>query len=161
MAIQLNEPIIVELVERLDSDLAGTITAINAGVTDGYTIDPPAEVYDYIPPPGVLTAFPSVGIGDAPSTFEDDIGSSATGRHGILIVAYQQADEQRKLVWSLRRYAQAITRVVLQGRKLDSAAWGTGLVAVRPGPTLEDDPESPSVWTSWVGVEIWAKRDEE
>jgi hypothetical protein len=163
MPITLNQPIIVEVQQRLNSDLATNIAAVNAEQTDGFDVEVPGteEIFDYIPPPGLLTAFPSVGIGDGPSRFEDDIGSSATGRHELLIVAYEQDADQRALAWKLRRHCQAIVRTILDGRNLDSAAWGTGLVAIRPGPTIEDDPDNPKVWTSWSGVHIWAKKEEE
>lgn len=165
MAIQLNEPIIVEIVERLRDDFDDAVTAINAGVTDGFTIEAPdaAQVLDYPPPPELLTVFPTLSVSDGVSRFEDDQGYSATGKHLVLICAFCQDPDQQALAWRLRRYAQAIVRTVLAGRKLDTAAWGTGLEGVYPGPAYADnaDPESVTSWMSWVGVRIWAKRDEE
>lgn len=164
MAIELNEPVIAAVYERLlGSDLTDAIDAINAEVDDGIMVEVPQQVLDYMPTPELLTEFPTIGIGDAPSTFEDDIGSSATGRHELLICVFCQNADQRALAWQLRRYAQAIVRTVLDGRNLGDAAWGTGLVRVSPGPALADnpDPEAVQDWMSWTGVQIWAKRDEE
>lgn len=163
MSVTLNEPVVKAVHERLSGGLPAAIAAINAVVTDGITIENPVEVLDYIPPPGLLTAFPTIGIGDAPSTFEDDQGFSATGRHQLLVVAYVQNDVQGALAWQLRRYAQAIVRVVLDGRNLGDAAWGTGLVGVYPGQAFADneDPDHVKTWMSWVGVRMWAKRDED
>src|SRR4051794_22550247 len=110
MAIQLNEPIVVQLKSQLEANLPATITAINAAagtVADGYTIENPAHVLDFVPPVSYLTAFPAIGIGDGPSRFEDDIASSATGRHEIMLVVFLQDADQRALAWKLRRYAQA------------------------------------------------------
>ncbi len=165
MAIQLIEPIIVELVDRLRNDFAAHVTTINAAVTDGFTIEAPGadQVLGYPPAPELLTVFPTLAVSDGRSTFEDDTGYSATGRHLVLICAYAQDADQEALAWRLRRYSQAIVRTVLEGRKLDTAAWGTGLDGVYPGPAYVDnpDPESVQTWMSWVGVRIWAKREEE
>lgn len=161
MAYELNEPVVAALKARLEEEMTATIAAINEAATDGFQLSAPSQVLDYIPPPSDLLEPPVIGIGDAPSRFEDDIGSSATGRHELLIVAYDQSDEQRALAWKLRRWSQAIARISLSTRKLGSAAWGTGLVGIRPGPTLVDNPEKPRDWFSWVGVTIWAKTEEE
>lgn len=163
MAIQLNEPVVLAVVGRLQDQYAEIVDAINAEVDDGFTIEapPPEQIRGYIPGPGEFTQYPTIGIGDGPSTFEDDEGYSATGRHEILIVVYEQSDDQETLAWRLRRHQQAITRIVLDGRRLDDAAWGTGLVRIVPGRTLVDDPDNPQTWMSWTGIQIWAKRDEE
>lgn len=167
MAIQLNEPAILAVKERLENNLPAAIDAINAEVTDGHEIEPVVAVHTFIPPPDFLDDFPMIGIGDGPSTFEDDNGSSATGRHELLVVAYLQDAEQEALAWKLRRYLQAIARVVLKDRNLNDtvagAAWGTGLVRISAGPTLADneDPKHVKTWMTWAGVQIWVKRDEE
>lgn len=160
MTFLLNEPIIVALVARLQADLPAQIAAVNARTTDGIQITMPGEILDFIPPPGVLTSYPTIGIGDAPAKFEDDIGSSATGVFEILIVVYEQAGDQRELAWKLRRASQAVTSVALAGRQL-GPGWGVTLREVSPGPTLGDDAENPQEWMSWVGVRIVVKTDEE
>jgi hypothetical protein len=159
----LNEDIILELVGRLRTDLPAEIASINARSTVGIPISMPADtdIFEFVPPPGLLMNYPAIGIGDAPSKFEDDIGSSATGVHEILIVAYEQAGDQRELAWKLRRLSQAIATVALSGRELGTAAWGTTLSSIVPGPTLVDDADNPQEWMSWVGVRITAKADED
>jgi hypothetical protein len=162
MAIELNEPIIAEIKSRLVDDLPAAIAAINTERVDDVVLVAPAaeDILEFIPTPALLTVFPTIGVGDGGSRFEDDIGSSATGKHEILIVAYLQSAEQHELAVQLRRYMVAIARVILAGRNLDSAAWGTGLVGTYPGPTLTDNPEDPTEWMSWSGIRIWAKREE-
>jgi len=160
--IKLTEPIVTALKERLEDDLPAAIAAINAAVTDGFTLSEPSEILPYIPPPSDLLVPPVIGIGEGPSRFEDDIGGSATGKHELLVVAYDQSSDQEALTWRLRRWAQAIARVALADRNLGgAAAWGTGLIATAPGPTLVDDAENPREWFSWVGLRLWAKREEE
>jgi hypothetical protein len=161
MAIQLTEPIVTALVARLTAQLPAAIATLNGEISDGFTLTAPSTILPYIPPPSDLLTPPVIGIGEGPSRFEDDEGFSATGRHELLIVAYEQSSEQEALAWKLRRWTRVITRVALSERKLGTAAWGTGLIEIRPGPTLVDNPESPREWFSWVGVMIWAKRDEE
>jgi hypothetical protein len=159
MAIELNEPVIRALEQRLKDDLPAAIAEINDSVDDGFTLAEP-KILTYVPPPSDLLDPPVIGIGDAPSQFEDDSGFSATGRHELLIVAYDQSSDQEALAWQLRRWTLAITRVALAGRKLGDAAWGTGLRGTAPGRTLVDDPDNPREWFSWSGIRIWAKRDE-
>lgn len=164
MAIDLNIPIVAALVDRLQNDLDAAIDAYNGAAADGtfqLTKAADSRVLDYIPPPNFLDDYPVIGIGDAPARFEDDIGSSATGVHQLLVVVYWQDDEQQNLARRLRGYAATVARVVLADRNLGSAAWGTTLLGVDPGPTLADDPEDPKVWMSWVGLRIQAKREEE
>lgn len=162
MAIELNEPIVAALHQRLVDDLPAALNAINAAADDGFELSEAVTILDYIPPPSDLLAPPVIGVGDGPTKFEDDNGFSATGRHELLVVAYDQSSDQQALAWQLRRWSKAIARVILAERRLGAdAAWGTGLVGTAPGPTLVDDPESPREWFSWVGLRFWAKRDED
>lgn len=158
---RLNEPVVKALVARLVADLPAEIDRINAAVTDGHTIDYPQKVLDHPPVAEQMTSYPIVSVQDFPSTFEQDGGSWAVGRHELAIVAFIAAPDQATLAWRLRRYAQAIANVSLRDRNLGgSAAWGTGLVDVRPGPTLEVE-EDPRGYESWTVVRIFAKRDED
>lgn len=153
MTIDLNEPIVRAVQEMLSDQLPD--------LADELDIRPPVAVEAFIPPPALLLDFPTIGIGDGDTRFEDDEGFSATGKHELLIVIYLQNADQEALVWELRRYAQAVVRVLRSDLKLGGAAWGSGLVGVRPGPTLADDPDNPRTFTSWTGVRFWAKKDEE
>lgn len=166
MAIELNEPVITALHGRLVDELPGAIEALNAEIETSPFVFPlatPAEaqILTYIPPPSDLLAPPVIGIGDGRSKLDDDQGHSATGNHQALIVIYDQAAEQEALAWQLRRWQKLVARLVLQGRNLGDAAWGTGLIESVPGKTLVDNPDDPREWFSWVGIRIWAKRDEE
>jgi hypothetical protein len=160
MTIDLNEPVIRALEQRLKGELPAAIAEINDSVADGFTLAEP-EILTYIPPPSDLLNPPVIGIGDAPSQFEDDTGFSATGKHELLIVAYDQSSDQEALSWQLRRWTTAIARVSLAGRRLGEAGWGTGLRGTAPGRTLVDDPENPREWFSWSGIRIWVKTDED
>ncbi len=159
--IELNEPIVAALVERLTTGLPAVIAAINGEIDDEATLAESIAVLDYIPPPSDLLEPPVIGIGDGRGGFEDDTGFSATGKFELLITVYEQADDQQLLVRRLRRWAKAIARVALDGRNLGEAAWGSRLVGTRPGPTLVDNPDQPREWLSWTGLLIEFKRDEE
>lgn len=149
---ELQAPLVTALQARLADDLPAKIDEVNALVTDDTTIDYPAQVLDYVPLPAQLTEFPTVAIGDLPSTFQDDIGSSVTGVHGLSIVVFLVHQDQRTLAWQLRRYLQAVTTVALAGRQLGDAM-GTTLRRITPGPTL-DAVESPRAWLTWASVDI-------
>lgn len=162
--IQLNEPAIAAVKQRLEDGLADVVDTINAETSDEISLPQPYEILDYLPTPNVLNDTPTIGIGDGPTTFEDDLGHYSIGRHELLIVVYVQHEDQRQLAWQLRRYLQAITRVVLDQRNLGDGGWGTTLIGTRPGDTLGDvgsDPDSVRSWLSWAGVAIRVKGDED
>jgi hypothetical protein len=159
----LNEPAVQAVIARLETNLTDALTVVNSRNDDGYEIEKPVQILPFIPPPDWLNDFPTIGIGDGASGFEDDTGFAATGRHELLIVIYLQHADQDALAWQLRRYTQAVAGVVLAGRNLEAeGAWGTGLVRISPGPTLGDneEPEAVKTWVSWAAVQIWAKHEE-
>lgn len=166
----LTEPAVLALLARLEdpAQLNAEIASIAAAVgpTDeaqSLVPIPPAQIFDFVPPPSYLTDFPTIGIQDMGSRLEDDTGHSATGRHTFGIVIFCSSPDQHLLAWMLRRYAQAVTRVILANRTLGStsplAAWGTGLEGIAWGPTLSSQA-TPTTWMSFCVVEIWAKREE-
>lgn len=163
---KLNEPIIKALQARLTADLPAELAARAAGLPaeEAALLGPPAVVYDFVPTPGLLTQWPTVGLVDETSDLEDDTGSSVTGKHNVGIIVFLQSPDQRLLAWGLRRYAQACLAVALRERKLGNGsadgAWGTGGGKVRWGPTLGDENDPKSIM-SWVVVSFWARREEQ
>lgn len=165
----LTEPVVNALVARLqDQQLNEEIADIAANVArkdESASLVPiPADrVLDFVPAPSFLTDFPTIGIQDAATIAEDDTGHSVTGRHTMGIVVFCSDPDQHILAWQLRRYMQAITRIVLAERTLGTenplAAWGTGFDRISWGPTLESIA-SPQTWMSFAMLQIWAKREE-
>lgn len=160
MTIQLTEPTVTALVAKLSAGLNAKIDEVNSAVTDGYPIDYPAAILDYVPPVGVMPAFPIVCISDGNVFLEDDTGFGATGVFDLTIVIYIQNVDQRALAWQLRRYAQAVARCALDQRRIGTAAWGVVLNAVRSGPTLARD-ESPREFLSTVAITITCKTEQD
>jgi hypothetical protein len=167
---ELNEPIVQALLSRLQdpTQLNAEIANIAEGVSrqdEAASLKPiaPAQVLDFVPPPSYLTAFPTIGIQDTATLGEDDTGHSMTGKHEIGIVIFCSDPDQHILVWQLRRYLQAITRVALAGRTLPgtpgAAAWGTGFLGIEWGPTLSST-SSPETWMSFALFRMWARREE-
>lgn len=155
----LNAQTVTALQARLTSELPAKITEINALVTDGYTNVAPVQVLDYVPLPAQLTAFPTIGIGDLPSTFADDTGFSVTGHHGLSVMVFLSDPDQRALAWKLRRYLQAITTVALRSRQLGDTM-GVTLRRIVPGPTL-DAVEDPRAWLTWASVDLAVLRNDD
>lgn len=154
MPIQLHNNLVVALQSRLVTNLPAYIDAVNAEYTNpSYPIDYVQNVYDYVPVLADLYAFPVIGIADGDVIFEDDTGWGATGRSAFSIVVFEQQSDQRALAWHLRRLSTAVTRCILEGRKLPPEGWGVMLSRVRPGPTLGRD-ENPRQWMSTVTVQI-------
>jgi hypothetical protein len=160
--LALNEPVIRALVARLEDRLPAMIDQINAEASDDYEIAPPAKVLPYIPSPGVLTEWPTVGIQHLPVRLEDDTGFSATSVSQLAIVTFLVDADLDALAWKLVRYERAVASAALENRHLDDGAWGTRLLSTQPGPTLGDseDPERVKTYMSWTGVLIEAKADE-
>lgn len=160
MTMQLWEPVVKTLRQRLETNLPTHIADINAAQTDPlYPIENPQRVLDYIPPVADLYALPCVGISDGPLTFQDDVGWGATGVFELTVVVFLQSADQRQLVWQLRRYAQAIIRAVDRGSGLDEG-WGVTLRNVRPGPSLGRDTD-PKQWLSTVAVTVVVKTEQD
>lgn len=151
---------------QLNAEIAQIAAAVTAADEAASLVPiPAAQIHDFVPPPSMLTALPAIGIDHWGTQLEDDIGSSTAGRHIFGAVIYCSDPDQHLLAWQLRRYAQAVARVLLAGRSLPissavgAAAWGTGLDHVDWGPTL-NAPERPGTWLSWCSVAIWTRRDE-
>lgn len=165
----LTEPGIKAILARLvdPAQLNTEIAQIQATIADpgqkaSLVPVPVGNVYDFVPPLSFLVDFPTLGIQDLGSRLEDDTGSSATGRHLFGVIIFCSNPDQELLVWMLRRYAQAVTRVLLAGRSFPEApgaGWGTGLQGVDWGPTLASKA-TPTVWMSWCVVQIWTRREE-
>lgn len=160
---QLNEPIIAAVTRNLTDYLPAELTAIRSGLTDEEqtALPDPAQVYDFVPPPGLLTAFPVVAVEDSSTEFEDDTGSSATGVHQLGIVCFLVNPDQRLLAFGLRRYLQAIMRTILRTDRKDpnGAYWAVNPRGLSYGPTLENE-ENPRTYMSWAVARFEFKREE-
>jgi len=159
----LNEPVVRALHARLAGpELEQALADLrDAGDVAGESelLVAPAAVLDYPATPGELVAFPALTMLDRPSEVRDDAGHSATGRHVVYVLIHLVSSDQRQLAWGLRRYAQAVVRVMLRDRMLEGAAWGTGFHGQVPGDTLEAE-EDPQTWHARTAVGIWADREE-
>lgn len=168
----LTEPGIRAILARLEDPLQLNVEIANIAASVGPADQaaslipiPPANINDFVPPPSYLVDFPAIGIQDMGSTGEDDTGSSATGKHVFGVVIFCSHPDQGILAWMLRRYAQAVTRVLLAQRSFPEtsapmqAGWGTGFHSIAWGPTLASTAK-PQTWMSWCVVAIWAKREE-
>ena len=168
----LTEPGIQAIIARLEdpNQLNAEIANIAAAVTvadqqASLVPVPAANIQDFVPPPSYLVDFPAIGIQDMGSRFEDDTGHSVTGRHVFGVVIFCSHPDQEILAWMLRRYAQAVTRVLLANRGFPEtsppmqAGWASGLESIAWGPTLGSSAK-PQTWMSWCVVAIWTRREE-
>ena len=155
MDTRLNEPIVTAVQSMLTADLPAALATIDTG------LPAPVNVYAYLPPVVMVTDYPTLGIGDGPSTVEDDIASSWTEKHSLLVVCHLQEQDPEALARNLRRYVQATVNVLASDRTLGGSAFGSGGYRVEPGPMLGDNPDKPQQFMAWSGVSFWAKRDED
>lgn len=160
----LNELPIQTMKARLISSVNDKIDGVNALSED---LQVPhfeeIDILDYMPSVRELTRFPTIGIAEGTTVFQDDVGWSATGVHTLTAVIFYQAPDQRTLAVSLRYLRIAVANSLLETRQLgDSPAdtpWGVTLVGTMPGPTLARTSD-PQEWLSMTGVTIMC-RDEQ
>ena len=167
MTIRGVEPAVLALRDRLSSGLATAIATINAAATDGVVVPDPAAVLDYMPAPGELVQFPTVGIEHAGGRWEDDTGWEATGVYDLVVVAFVQDADQQTLARFVRRYHLAVCRTVFTNtRNLgsgDGIPWSVQIVGFDFGPStstkvLSDEP--PYTYWTWVAVAMRCKLTE-
>ena len=172
MTIRGTEQAVDALRDRLEADLPAAITAINAeapATADGYTIENPQLVLDYVPPLDHLNTFPTVCVAQGPGRFEDDNAWHATGVYELAAVAFLQDSDQQALTRRIRRYNLALMRVVLKDRNLGSGTgipWGVTLKRIDFGPALADmdglaDDAPPRAYITFTAVVVEVKLDEE
>jgi hypothetical protein len=168
----LTEPGVRAILARLEDpaqlnvEIANIAAGVSAADQSASLVPvPAANINDFVPPPSYLVDFPAIGIQDMGSKFEDDTGSSLTGYHRFGVVIFCSNPDQELLAWMLRRYAQAVVRVLLAQRSFPEtnppmqAGWGTGLDSIAWGPTL-GSTATPKTWMSWCVVSIWTRREE-
>ncbi len=163
--LKLSEPIIDALVARLEDDLPAPIAELNAEPGAEVQIAQPLAILPYVPSVGLLRSWPTIGIQELPTRFQDDIGSSVVAVCELVVIVFESDSDLASLTARLRRQVQAVTTVALEGRELGiggTDAYSVSLVSTTPGPTLGDseDPEQVRTWTSWAGVALRFLREE-
>ena len=161
MAFRLSEPAATAIAERLVADLPAAITARNDGITDGFTLAEPGEVFPFVPSAKRLSVvgYEAIGIGRLKTEFQDDIGVVVTGTHDLPIITYLADPDAEALAVRLERMLQVVTGVVMRDRDLPIDNFeGMGLRRIDYGPTwdAEEDPRlvrSFGVLTVWVRTE--------
>lgn len=161
----LNEPILRACVVRLTTELPATIAEINAETADGIDLEmPPADrILPIVPSLGTLRQWPVIGMQHLPGELTDDIGSSAVWVAQICVLAFESDADYLRLGWKLIRWERALESVLLEGRTLGADAFSVQGKGTRPGPTLGDseDPEKIKTYTSWTGVIIEVRAEED
>lgn len=173
--LALNEPIVKTLVSLLEDELPTVVEELNATVTDGFTLNTPAQVLDHMPGAALLgQGLPAVCVQDMPASFFNDLQFSVDGSHGLGVASVIQNSDQQALAWQLRRYTQAVAQVIqrdrLKGQQasrliLEGKVWVVEFAGTEPGPMLADrDPNSPneppSSFLSWTWLMLRFNRTE-
>lgn len=175
---QLAEPLVTAMVTLLSANLNTTIDALNATITDGYTVDHVVQVLPYVPIPSTLEGgMPAVGVQDLPADFVNDLQFNMDAVHQYAVVAVIQNSDQQALAWQLRRTMQAIGATIQADRlaggplgtasimKTQGGAWSVNFERTEPGPVLGDiDPVNPAApphtYLSYVGLIMSSTRTE-
>lgn len=176
--LQLAEPLVAAMVTLLEANLNGVIAELNATITDGYTVQPVAQVLPFVPTPSVIQGgLPAVGVQEMPAEFEDDTQFSMNALHEYAVVVTIQNPDQLALALQLRRTIQAVATTIqrdrLQGNALgeggimrdQGGALSVNFRGTVPGPLLADlDPINPDgpprSYLSWTGLVLTSLRVE-
>lgn len=176
--LQLEEPVVTGMVSLLSQNLPDTIDALNSTVTDGYTVDHPAQYLPVMPVRELLEAgTPVIGVAEMSIDFQDDLQIDMDARHEFVVVSVVQHPDYQTLAWQLRRLTQAVASTIQQDRlagtptgtasvmKLTGGLWSVNFVRSEPGPLLGDvDPVNPGAppraWLSWTGLVFQGVRKE-
>ncbi len=173
--MQLDEPPILAMVNLLETSLPANVTALNATITDGYTIDTPAQYLPIIPFGPILGAgLPAIGVTGLGATFMDDLVFDVDARHELAVVVTVQNADYVTLTWQVRRLLQAIVYTIQQDRILGPAAsvmcqqgglYSVNLARTEPGPLLGDidplnDGAPPKSFISWTWLVFNGTRKE-
>ena len=173
-----NVPIIRALVELFGDPLEDIIDELNEA-DKTYEIPQPVQVVPYIPMLSILSGgMPIIGIGDMPSTYEDDLQFSMFGKHKVAVMMIMNHSDHLTLTEYLRKYQHAVQLTIQQDREkplhgeeplLSGPKHGgilyTRFVATEPGPLLgEVNPQSadtpPTTYISWTGLALELTRTE-
>jgi hypothetical protein len=171
--LQLIEPLVDAMVTLLTQNLQATVDALNATITDGYTVPAVNQIVPYVPVPSTLLGgAPVVGVQEIGADFEDDLQYNTDATHQYAVVAVIQNADHIALMWQLRRMLQAIAATIQNDRlatssimKTQGGAWSVNFVRTEPGPLLGDiDPvtpdQPPRSYLSWTGLILSSKRRE-
>lgn len=168
MTIHGVEPVVTALTAALESGLPAVVAAINTTYDDGYRIEAPAQVLDYMPLASELQDFPVVAIEHGPLKWLDDTGFEATGQIDLIVCAFVAHDEPRGLTKTVERYMLALHRTIFTNTRTlgvgNGHAWGITHQGGDFGPAVArklsaaDSPPS-SFWT-WCAVGVRCKYDE-
>ncbi len=169
--MQLGEPLVDAMVALLAANLNTTIAALNATITDGYTVPAAAQVLDYMPVPSTLEGgLPAIAVQELPAEFVDDLEYDVDTIQEYGVVAIVQNTDQRTLTKQLRRMMQAIAYTIQQDRlaspgimRSQGGAYSVNLGGTVPGPTLGDiDPFNPEApprsYMSWTALTMSSRR---
>lgn len=173
--MELNESTIKQLAEVLENGLEQEINERNAELTDGFALDPPAQILDYMPVPATYGGgLPIVGVQDLPARFSNDLQHSMEGTYGLGLCALMQTPDHQTLAWQLRRYIQAIANVIQADRELGPLSLMRKppanviyleFAGTQPGPLLantnpDNDGEAPVSFRSWSWLLLECRRQE-
>ena len=161
---------------KLQDGLAAQVAAVNAELpapADAtYVMDVAPDdriYYDYTPTIGELVDFPSIGIQHGRGGLEDDQGWAATGVYELTVVVWDSAGDTETLTHRIRRQLEAVTAVVLAGRRIgeddDDGAWSVtaGRDAFYYGPILgsiETPSDSRGAFMTYASVTVEIKGEE-
>lgn len=157
--IIFNDGAIADLLGALRTRINGYVAQVNAELgllLEDVDID--NAILDHVPPVQEITRWPTIGIGEGPTTLADDIGWSATGHHLLTVMLFHQHADVGELARQLRGYRIAAANAALEGRQLGSQ-WGVVLRGTVPGPTLGEG-DSPRAWISMTGIALELRDDQ-
>ena len=113
------------MIAKLEADLPTKLEAINAEVTDGFTVDPPTgiSIGERAEP-----TYPWIVVAPSRTALDKDTGERIVYEHLITLESIYWAQGEDELIRKLLRFGRAVREVALKDRypgiNLSEGGWG-------------------------------------
>lgn len=135
MAEQI-EATVDALVARLKANLPAKIDAVNATITDEYTLEYPTEVAIAAK---AEPAYPFIIVAPDSTTTSLDTGGRMFFDHRIRVTSWVSGWSEEGLARSLMRYQRAVRETILKERDADSGGYGLQHLDDEYGPIFSPE----------------------
>lgn len=131
------------MIAKLEAELPAKITAINAEVTDGFTIEAPTgiSIGERAEP-----TYPWIVVAPSRTALDKDTGERLVYNHQITLESVYWAQGEDELIRKLLRFGRAVREVALAerlpGQKLGEGGWGLRFVGDEYGRMVKVAPGS-------------------
>lgn len=174
MTVLLAEPLVKAMIKTLEERLPAAVEEVNSTVTDGITVETPAQYLRFMPFLAALGGgFPIICVQRLRADFVDDLQFNVDAIHEYAVIAVLQNSDHETLALQLERTMQAIASAVSADRlagpastmRTEGGAFSVNWERYEPGPLFGDlDPNAenapPRSYLTYAGLVFSSRRTE-